>query len=77
MSLHVALEEQLSIDQPPGIVELFRALLAAKGARHEALHEAVECLAYTVWQSQRDNLPPNADAYLDCLRQKSGGETRG
>ena len=31
MSLHVALEEQLSIDQPPGIVSRFSALLSRFG----------------------------------------------
>src|SRR5215831_21188097 len=31
MSLHVALEEQLSIDQPPGIARLFNKLLLRKG----------------------------------------------
>src|SRR5438552_1187532 len=41
MSLHVALEEQLSIDQPPGIVCLFKELLQRKGERHGALHEAI------------------------------------
>ena len=37
MSLHLALEEQLSIDQPPGIVTRFRDLMAAFGDRHPAL----------------------------------------
>lgn len=48
MSLHVALEEQLSIDQPPGIAARFQALLAKVQDRHAALHEALECLAETV-----------------------------
>ena len=71
MSLHVALEEQLSIDQPPGIVQRFRALVQRHGARHEALHEAIECLAETVWRAQRDNLPPDAAAYLECLERRA------
>jgi hypothetical protein len=67
MSLHLALEEQLSIDQPPGIVRHFEALVAKLQDRHQALHHALECLAETVWRSQRDSAPPDADAYLDCL----------
>jgi hypothetical protein len=67
MSLHVALEEQLSIDQPPGIAAHFRALLARRGERHEAVHQAIECLAETMWRAQRDGTPPDAQAYLDCL----------
>ncbi len=71
MSLHVALAEQLSIDQPPGIAPRFAALLARTGERHAAMHEAIECLAETVWRAQRDNAPPDASAYLDCLARRA------
>ena len=71
MSLHVALEEQLSIDQPPGIVSRFGALLARTADRHEAMHEAIECLAETVWRAQRDKAPPDAAAYLACLERRA------
>ena len=71
MSLHVALEEQLSIDQPPGIVQRFAALLRRTGERHAAMHEAIECLAETVWRAQRDNAPPDAGAYLECLERRA------
>jgi hypothetical protein len=70
MSLHVAFEEQLSIDQPPGIAAAFARLLARAGDRHEALHEAIECLAQTVWRAQRDHAPPDARAYLECLERR-------
>ncbi len=72
MSLHLALAEQLQIDQPPGILAAFEALLARKGERHEALHEAIECLAETVWRAQKDKAPPDAGLYLDCLRRRAG-----
>jgi|SRR5690349_3502057 len=71
MSLHVALEEQLSIDQPPGIRRRFDELLSKKHDRHAALHDALECLAETVWRAQRDKLPPDADAYLACLAERT------
>jgi len=71
MSLHLALEEQLSIDQPPGIVTRFRDLMAAFGDRHPALHEALECLGETVWRAQREGRPPDAAAYLDCLAKRT------
>jgi hypothetical protein len=71
MSLHVALLEQLSIDQPPGIAALFKDLEIARGERHAALHDALECLAETVWRSQRDAVPPDAAAYLACLAGKA------
>lgn len=71
MSLHVALEEQLSIDQPPGIAARFQRLIERHGDRHEALHEAIECLAETMWRSQRDNAPPDGAAYLECLERRA------
>lgn len=71
MSLHVALEEQLSIDQPPGIAARFQRLLERHGDRHEALHDAIECLAETMWRSQRDNAPPDGAAYLECLERRA------
>ena len=71
ISLHLAFEEQLSIDQPPGIARLFNQLLLIKGEKHGALHEALECLAETVWRAQRDGTPPDARAYLACLEKRA------
>jgi Domain of unknown function (DUF1841) len=71
MSLHLALEEQLSIDQPPGIRARWQGLLAATGERHEALHQAIECLAEMLWRAQRDGTPPDAAAYLSCLERRA------
>jgi hypothetical protein len=68
MSLHMALEEQVSIDQPPGIRAEYNRLLAAHGDRHDALHAMLDCLGETVWRAQRTGAPPDADAYLECLR---------
>jgi hypothetical protein len=71
MSLHMALEEQLSIDQPPGIRAAWQALLARAGDRHRALHEALECLAEILWRAQRDAMPPDGAAYLSCLQRRA------
>ncbi|MGQ0545393.1 MAG: DUF1841 family protein [Betaproteobacteria bacterium] len=71
MSLHLALEEQLSIDQPRGISRVFDLLVSKCKDRHDALHEALECLAETMWRSQRAGAPPDATAYLDCLMKRA------
>lgn len=70
LSLHLAIEEQLSIDQPPGIRAEVTRLQERCGERHTALHEALECLGEIVWAAQRNQTPPNTDAYLDCLRRR-------
>lgn len=71
LSMHLALEEQLSIDQPIGVAGSFAALAAKRGDRHEAMHDAMECLGEMVWRSQRDRAPPDAAAYLECLRKRA------
>jgi hypothetical protein len=71
MSLHVAVEEQLSIDQPPGIRAEYERVLASRGERHDALHAVLDCLGEAVWKAQREGRVPDSDAYLDCLRRRS------
>jgi hypothetical protein len=71
LSLHLALEEQLSIDQPAGIAARLTALSARLGERHAALHEAIECLAEMMWRAQRDAAPPDGAAYLECLERRA------
>ena len=71
MSLHLALEEQLSIDQPAGIAQRFQVLISRFHNRHEALHQALECLAETLWRAERAGKPPDAAAYLSCLERRA------
>ena len=71
LSMHLAIEEQLSIDQPPGIRAAWDALLERWGERHEAMHQALECLAETVWRAQRSRAAPDAAAYLECLAARA------
>jgi elongation factor P--beta-lysine ligase len=75
LSMHLALDEQLSIDQPPGIRAAFARLAARTGADHPAAHEAMECLGDVVWQAQRSSLPADPAAinaaYLDCLARRA------
>lgn len=70
LSLHLAIEEQLSIDQPPGLRAAFADILARHGDRHAALHDVLECLGETIWQAQRNHAPPDGAAYLECIRRR-------
>jgi hypothetical protein len=62
----------LSIDQPPGIRAAFTLLQSRHGDRHEALHDVLDCLGEMLWRAQRSKLPPDGEAYLDCVRRKAG-----
>jgi Domain of unknown function (DUF1841) len=71
LSLHLAVAEQLAIDQPPGIRAEFERIKAARGDQHAALHAVLECLGEVLWTAQRHGAPPDAKIYLACLeRQK-------
>ena len=71
LSLHLAVAEQLAIDQPPGIVAQYERLRAARGDAHAALHAVLECLGEVVWQAQRHGGTPDARLYLDCLERQN------
>ena len=72
LSMHLAIAEQLQIDQPPGIRAAHDALARRLDSPHEAAHRIMECLGETIWRAQRDRQPPDADAYLDCIRRQAG-----
>jgi len=71
LSMHLAIEEQLSIDQPPGIRAAVTALERRTGSAHDARHAVMDCLAEMVWQSQRNGVAFDNAAYLDCLSRKT------
>lgn len=72
MSIHLAITEQLSIDQPAGVKARYESLLAKTGDAHAAQHEVMDCLAEMIWQAQRNQTPPDAGLYLACLDGKLG-----
>ncbi|MBX3639639.1 MAG: DUF1841 family protein [Nitrosomonas sp.] len=74
MSMHVAIKEQLSINQPAGIYDRFIHLRQQMGNEHEAAHRIMECLAEMLWQSQRNQTAPDAAIYLDCLDKQSASK---
>lgn len=70
LSMHLSIQEQISIDQPPGIRHAFNALAQRLGSEHEAHHQIMECLGEMVWNSQRSGLPPDGAAYIECIRRR-------
>lgn len=70
LGLHMALHEQLSIDQPPGIRTIHEELSKKLDSIHDAQHEMLDCLAETIWQAQRNGTQPDTALYEHCLRRK-------
>jgi uncharacterized protein DUF1841 len=67
MVMHIAIKEQLSINQPIGICEQFNRLLKNTGDEHDAAHQMMECLAEMIWQAQRNQTAPDVSIYFECL----------
>ena len=68
--MHVAIEEQLSIDHPHGIRAAVDALAAKRGSMHDARHDVMECLAEVIWQAQRNSMGFDNEMYLACLQAR-------
>lgn len=72
MGLHIAIHEQVATDRPAGIRALRAAWHAQWPDTHALEHQMMECLAESLWRSQRDGVAPDEAAYLDCLRRQCG-----
>ncbi|MGB8337585.1 MAG: DUF1841 family protein [Burkholderiales bacterium] len=71
ISMHLAIEEQFSIDQPTGIGAAYESLLARLSSEHDAKHRIMDCLAETLWQAQRNGGPLDAALYLECIDRET------
>ena len=67
MGMHIAIEEQLSLDQPQGIRGYYQKLRQRLPDEHTVQHHIMECLGEMLWQASRQGQPPQASVYLDCL----------
>ncbi len=71
LQMHLAIEEQYSIDQPPGIRAAIDALATKRGSMHDARHEVLECLGEVLWQAQRNGTGFDNAVYLGCVNNKT------
>ena len=69
LMMHLTMQEQLSIDQPPGIRAHFQRLTAYYKSEHDALHKMMECLGDMLWQAQRNGTGPDVEIYFSCLER--------
>ena len=67
LMMHLTIEEQISIDQPPGLRAHFTRLTQKFASEHDAQHRMMECLSEMIWQAQRHHTQPDATVYLQCL----------
>lgn len=68
LSMHLAIQEQLSIDQPPGIKQAYDRLVATLDP-HEATHRIMDALGEIIWEAQRLNKPLDNERYIELIHR--------
>jgi hypothetical protein len=72
MSLHLSILEQISINQPIGIRDVYEKLKLKHQEEHAAQHDILECLAETIWLAQRNQTALDANHYFMLMQQRAG-----
>jgi hypothetical protein len=72
LSLHLAVAEQISIDQPPGVRAAWQKL-AARLDPHAAEHVILECLGETIFRAQQVGGGMDAVAYVESIERAARG----
>jgi hypothetical protein len=70
MGLHLAIREQISIDQPHGIRARYQKLLRRRRDPHQTEHQMMECLAEALWLLQRTVQPFSEADYFACIQRQ-------
>ena len=68
LSLHLAIADQISIDQPAGIRAAYQALRQRREV-HDAEHALLECLGEALWRAQQNGGAIDAELYLENVRR--------
>jgi len=70
MSMHISICEQLSINQPVGITDLYQKMCVKYDSKHNAEHLVMDCLGEMIWQAQVNKVPMDSEVYLSCMQAK-------
>ena len=68
INLHLALQDQLTLNQPTGINDIYKKLIVVHGDTHEVEHMMMECIAEMIFNSQKNNTTFDQDNYLVNLK---------
>ncbi len=68
LSLHLAIFDQLKLDKPTGIREIFLAAKHNGRDEHEVLHQMMGCLAEMLARMERDGKVVEDQIYLERLK---------
>jgi len=68
MGMHLGLQEQVSMDRPVGIQQVYQQLGEKLGDVHDTEHAMIECLAESLWSAQQNQIEPDEQVYLQNLK---------
>jgi hypothetical protein len=68
INLHLSLKEQVSINQPHGIKNIYQKILRVSVDEHTAEHKMMDCIAQMIFSSQKNQTPMNHKNYIKCLK---------
>lgn len=69
MGMHMAIKEQLSVDQPLGIRDVYQQLMVRHQDEHNVEHQVMECLGKVLWEAQANNQLPDMIKYMQELKE--------
>ena len=75
LGLHIAIEEQLGLDQPKGVRAHYQTLLEQGQDEHAAQHRMMDCMGEMLRQAGLEAGAPDPGIYLSCLAQLCGTRT--
>ena len=67
INLHLALRDQLSVNQPKGVQEIHQKLIRLYKDSHAVEHLMMECIAEMIYISQKNNTTMDQVSYLKCI----------
>ena len=67
INLHLALRDQLSVNQPKGVKEIHQKLIRLYKDSHAVEHLMMECIAEMIYISQKNNTTMDQESYLNCI----------
>ena len=69
INLHLSLQDQLDLDQPKGVKEIYNSLLKKIKDTHQVEHIMMEHIAEMIFISQKNNIPMDQEQYLRSLKE--------
>ena len=69
INLHLSLQDQLDLDQPKGVKEIYNSLLKKIKDTHQVEHIMMGHIAEMIFISQKNNKPMDQEQYLRSLKE--------